>query len=152
MFWRNEYGKDDFADLIKKGHIIDGRKGGLILGQSHEAGGIYVYQFNEDHFIWDAEIEGNEYYVNRYSFESNEVKVREINEYYPQEVPKPININYSHNVRIIDARGFRKALFLAGGMVVNADASEKYLHDLERINQQFNKNWLSVEQLFRRIR
>jgi hypothetical protein len=145
--WKETYDKNKFKSLFNKGRIIDGRNGGLILGASHQYGGIYVYQFNTNHFINDAEIEGNEYYVNKYAFENNKERILEINSYYPNNLPKPQKICTQSDTQIIDASGYTKALFLAGGMVINSFATHKYIKELNSINKQFQKQWLGIDEI-----
>ena len=151
-FWKKTYDKYEFKQLIQKGRIVDGRNGGLILGSSHEQGGIFLYQFNEDHFIMDAEIEGNEYYVNRYAFDEQESRVRQINEYYPTALPKPQQISSQTEPMNINADGFRKAIFVSAGMVVNARATQKYIAELDTMNRKYQKRWLTVDELFNPLR
>jgi len=51
--------------LYKEDAIVDARKGGLLLGPSHDDGGIYFLFEYRDGFRLYGEVEGFEYIMNR---------------------------------------------------------------------------------------
>ena len=51
-------------DYINKGWAIDATYGGLIIGRSHDEGGIYFWVKKDGYYVLEGEVEGYEYIMN----------------------------------------------------------------------------------------
>jgi len=71
---------NEFHDLAEKEIIIDGRNGGLVVGNSHRNGGIQMFNsIGPDNIYHVGEMEGFEFLINEKSFEKYSVDIQNIN-------------------------------------------------------------------------
>ena len=132
----NEY----IDKLITEGNIIDGRKGGLLLGDSHDCGGIkFLYKFPEGYRVF-GEVEGFEFIVNRDSAvifrelmgEFNNIERDKEFPFVKYEIPKDVKIINAKTDKldsryiILDIRG--------GYSIINKHSTKIFLTELNRIN------------------
>lgn len=128
-------------DLIKHGDFIDGRSGGLILGNSHLNGGvIFLYQFPEGFRVF-GEVEGYEYIINRDSSEIHRNEIRNINNHDRDYHNTFIEYKKPKKIKIIDARmknNRYKYLLLdsrGGFAIINRHSTKLYLERIDLINK-----------------
>jgi len=63
-FYNMRYPISTMLDYERKGWAIQASGGGLLIGRSHEEGGIYCWLKYEDDYVLEAEVEGYEYILN----------------------------------------------------------------------------------------
>lgn len=143
-----EISKSTFYEMKKEGLIIDGTKGGLLLGNFHENGGILVVREYTDKVLLVAEIEAYEYVLNSKSSEIEFAEIEEINNFnkiwsfnrtfYPYEISKNTTI-IDVNSKSIDKRTERKLLLIRGQIqwCVNKFSTKLYLNELEKLNKKY---------------
>jgi hypothetical protein len=103
-YYKQFFSVKEVKSLFENGYAVDGTNGGVVLGPSHEDGGIYMLKFIGYGYHLVGEMEGYEYFLNpaasAYFFSS----FKHFNDYekdkteYFYEYPLPEHIN------IIDAR------------------------------------------------
>lgn len=95
----------DFIDvLIKNNDFIDGRSGGLILGNSHKNGGVlFLYQFPEGFRVF-GEVEGYEYVLNKESTDKYRPILKNIANFDRDFTPNFEPYEIPNGIKIIDAR------------------------------------------------
>ena len=95
----------EFIDgLIKNNDFIDGRNGGLVLGNSHNNSGIiFLYQFPEGFRVF-GEIEGYEYVLNKASTDKYRSVLKDIGGFDRDFTPEFIPYKIPKGIKIIDAR------------------------------------------------
>ncbi|WP_159018038.1 hypothetical protein [Algibacter sp. L3A6] len=103
--YNKELLSDDFINnLISKNDFIDGRDGGLVLGNSHENGGIFfLYQFPEGFRVF-GNIEGYEYIVNKESTDKNRYDLEKISDFDRDFTDVFESYEIPKGIKIIDAR------------------------------------------------
>ena len=132
----------EFIDeLIKNEDFIDGRKGGLILGNSHKNGGVlFLYQFPEGFRVF-GEVEGYEYVLSKESTDKHRRKLNDIGnydrdvtqEFEPFEIPEHIKIidarknSYESKYVLLDTRG--------GFAIINKYSTKIYLSEIDFLNK-----------------
>lgn len=119
-------------------YTIDVRKGGLIIGRSHDDGGIWFAITSDTGVdVIFQELEGYEYIINGQSTASNITIIESINKYKELEFQAYTPPN---NVTVIDVREFEQSnkqvlLILTNDQfIVNKYATKKHLAELEELN------------------
>jgi len=132
--------------FFKEDAIIDAKQGGILLGPSHDEGGICFLQECHGGFKVYGEVEGYEFIINRRSNESNCTKLELINnidrdffdDFKPYTFSKAIlTINaaspdpdkYKCKYIILDFKG--------GESVINKYSTKKYLEEINKINKSY---------------
>lgn len=90
--------------LIKNNDFIDGRSGGLVLGNSHKNGGvIFLYQFPEGFRVF-GEVEGFEYVLSKESTDKHRSILEHIGDFDRDFTPEFAPYEIPNDIKIIDAR------------------------------------------------
>ena len=63
-YYKMKYSLAQMEEYLQTGKAIDATMGGLILGRSHDEGGIYFWVKENDYYILEGEVEGYEYILN----------------------------------------------------------------------------------------
>lgn len=91
-------------DFFDNGLAVDGTNGGLVLGPSHEEGGIYMLKFIGYGYSLIGEMEGYEYFLNpaasAYFFSS----FRHFNDYENDQTENFFDYSIPEDVTTIDAK------------------------------------------------
>ena len=143
-----EIPKSTFYEMKKQGLIIDGTKGGLLIGNYHEYGGILVVREYMDKVLLVAEIESYEYILNSKSSLDNSEEISSINQIYKPHVSDMIFKEYQipKNIRVIDAKTKiidgkkeRPLLLIRGKLqwCVNKFSTQNYLEKLNKMNEKY---------------
>jgi hypothetical protein len=115
--------------------IVEGVRGGLILGNFHSEGGIpTIMQTRPNEYEIIAEVEAYEYMMNTFLTDEELEKVKNINSTH---LTKDI-IKYTppNEINIIDARGSKVILMgIAPQFVVNKNATLLNLNVLDELNK-----------------
>lgn len=142
--------------------VADPQNGGLVLGPSHDDGGIQIFCKHGDEYKWIGEMEGYEYLVSTYSTHKYHEKIKAVNDsqlgyhpfFEPYEVPyriatidcNPVKVGGESVTKWIDFSGLDL-------WIVNKIVTQKHLHWLNEINQEKQdrntwskiKSWLSFK-------
>lgn len=141
-FYKELLSEDFVQNLIRKEEFVDARRGGLVLGNSHDNGGVFfLYQFPEGFRVF-GELEGYEYILPREITQENQELIGEINNhdrdfensFEEYQVPKNIitidaRKNNSQSKYILcDTRG--------GFAIINKHSTKIYLQKLDELNRE----------------
>ena len=129
-------------ELAKDNAIVDGRKGGLLLGPSHSLGGIYFLYEYKDGFRLYGEVEGFEYIICR-EFSIGNSLVGEINNHDRDYDTDFQEYEFSRSILTIDARISHDMynskfiiLDIRGGFaIINKHSTKKHLVTVDKINR-----------------
>lgn len=131
--------------VVSHNLIVDGKRGGIVLGNSHEDGGVKVIGFtNKKRIFISAEIEGFEFFVNCKSSKVHKARLEEIN----NDIDTNFDIASAYvgienipiiDVRPIDINGVPVSRLIAmecnQHFVVNKFSTAKYLKELIELNK-----------------
>lgn len=118
-------------------YIIDVRKGGLVLGRSHDQGGIWFITLTDENNVTFAELEGYEYIVNATSTIDNMDIIETVNKYNELEFKE---YTPPESITVIDVTEFEQynkqvLLVLSDNQfIVNKHATKKHLIQIEQLN------------------
>ena len=144
-YYQQTFNHTDIDKLISDNALIDARGGGMLLGPSHDSGGIYFLYESKGCFKLFGEVEGFEYVINRKSAIEYRQKIGEINnlerDFHPDfkyllhnKLFKTINAispdleEYKSKFIILDNLG--------GFAIINKYSTAVHLDTIEKIN-----NW-----------
>jgi hypothetical protein len=131
---------NNFYQLLWMGYIVDGRPGGLVLGQSHDEGHIYMLRQEEHKYCIAECLEGGEYVINHAASHIHLERIKEINS-FKEPTTKKLQINLTKTTRIFNTHAEPSEKFLwllPGQFIVNKYATAKYYEELEAINNYVN--------------
>jgi hypothetical protein len=141
-----EISKATFYKMRNKGLVIDGTKGGLIVGPSHEEGGVLVVREYLDKILVVAELEGYEYFINAKASKQYYSEIEKINSAYEQRVDyvKFASYKIPATIRVIDVqhkkvdgKSERPLLLMRQDQwCVNRLSSKEYLKQLDQMNNK----------------
>ncbi|NPD47326.1 MULTISPECIES: hypothetical protein [unclassified Lentimicrobium] len=130
--------------LLKNDLIVDGASGGIVLGDSHDEGGIFVIHLTEEgECKLTYELEGFEFLMNPFGTEEYLRELLNINKESKNKLIEFENYEIPNEVAVVDARtkningvDYKKVLILSKNpqMVLNKHSTLKYLKRLNEIN------------------
>jgi hypothetical protein len=137
----------DLEPLVQAKKIVDGTRGGLILGNLHSEGGIKVirqYQ-NEELYEVIAEFEGWEYILNPYATYKECELLTKINSEFvgfketfrEYEIPTDIDI-LDTRATSGEGKDLNKLILLGeySQFIINKHSTKKHLHLLNELNKK----------------
>jgi hypothetical protein len=121
--------------------VIDARKGGLIIGASHEDGGIIMlreaYCGDRRVLFPVGEMQGGEFLVNPGATEKYNGRLLEINSFNEYFDAKDIALPGDYRVSTFKIeKGYAILISNFAQMVINRNATLCYLHELNELNRQ----------------
>lgn len=123
------------------GYIIDARSGGLVLGRTHEEGGISCIAESGGKFNVICRVEGGDFIVNGKANLKHQDRLQEIHEaskFLTTELT-----DYQLNDKSLIYNTFAsqpKFLWITGSeFIMNKNAASAYIEELEEINFTENK-------------
>jgi hypothetical protein len=128
---------DIVQSLIFSGQLIDGRRGGMVIGRRHKHGHIYLFRTDENGLFLEAKMEGGEYLVNKNATKKHKLRLdaiwrehreTETNTIFPcTEVGRVV---YTHS-SIQDI-----GIFIDGGQfIASRYCTSKFIQELVEINE-----------------
>lgn len=131
--------------LIERNALVtDVRSGGLVLGASHDEGGIAmlnIVSIDGVELLWPfAYMEGGEYILNRISTEKYAETLKDMNSFNQPSDHDKANIKAEHDYTVYQINKGDAILVDDPQMIVNKFATLKYLHQLELLNRLYSKN------------
>ena len=138
----------DLKPIVEADCLLDGTKGGLILGNSHLDGGINVITQYQNYELYEviAEVEGWEFIMSPHATAKHLEYIKKINAEF-----KDFQINFSiyefdQNIDIIDTRPIYESIhetnkwIILGEytqFIVNRNSTKKYLLELDKLNKKY---------------
>lgn len=133
---------DKWLSYIELGYVVDARNGGLILGPSHEEGGIMMYGFDPSlkSFMVKGEMEGYEYIFNPDASNNMPDVMHKINIsadagkrhlFEPYQIPmevKTIDVRYHPSVILW--------ICISRQFIVNRNSTRLLLTTIDKINRE----------------
>ncbi len=103
-YYKQFFSIESVMQLQTDGYAVEGTSGGLVLGPTHDAGGIYMLQFIGSGYSLVGEIEGYEYFLNpaasAYFFKS----FKHLNNFNADKTHNFIEYDIPEDISVIDAR------------------------------------------------
>lgn len=144
---RQLFDLNDLRPLVEKNLIIDVSPGGLLLGNTHDDGGILVIRhFNIEYYEVVAEFEGWEYILNANATLHCLHKLHYINDELKGPEKPFSEYVIPESISILDVRPICQAdlatrpMLILGSrdqFIVNRHSTKKYIIELEEINLCF---------------
>lgn len=144
LYYRQFFNRYDVDEMLRRGWAVEGQGGGLLLGNSHNEGGIPVLVEYEDGYRLMAEFEGYEYWVSdsaTYQFSPQLININ----CYDRDITNECYFeNLASLESVIDCRlnvsSPYKSKFLlhkAGSVqfIVNKYSTKKYIQLLDFMNK-----------------
>lgn len=136
---------EEFKILKENNVIIDCSNGGLVLGNSHEKGGINLIRKNkiENNYSIILELEGWEYIISPKATYYKREHLRKINSEFQNTNLKFLEYEIPEDTMIIDARPIDKNDLTSGKLllideyeqwIINKHSTKKHLTELNYIN------------------
>jgi hypothetical protein len=129
---------DEMNEFIKKKQAIDATYGGLVLGNSHDEGGIYFWVKRGDYYVLEGELEGFEFILN---LGANDYFKKATERFHQPELHKNDYTKYipSKEIKLLDTRKLNYPnylLFESGGFaIINKYSTKGYLKTLDKMNK-----------------
>jgi len=124
--------------MLQNGSAVDGTQGGLILGPSHDDGGINMLVRKEGKYYLEGEVEGGEYVFNWGATERYKGLMPILNNPTQHKRPTYTPVEIPQGISIINARQHGLAKFIifeCGGFAIfNKFSTAGYLQTLENLN------------------
>lgn len=131
-----EITKEDLDFIFSHGgKFINLSNGGLVIGKSHEEGGIKLCKRIGDKYYYFADMEGYEFIVNPYSTQKYMERLKEINSYNEKTELGPLDNNKTYSY--FDFGEYDIALISDyNQFIINKNASMKFLDELTDMNNE----------------
>lgn len=132
--------EQEFEQLSKEGKIVDARRGGLVVGRSHDEGNIYILKHCDEGYRVINHMEGGEYVICHEALVTHKDRIISINN--KQMKCKFVDIDVlRHTPLLITAQkgGIDKFLLMddRGQFVVNKGSTCYFLDDLNWMNEHY---------------
>lgn len=141
-------------EYLKKGWAINGTKGGIILGPSHDDGGIKMWQRTTEGngYRLKGEVEGYEYILNPGASHCFDNIFSSINKYGEHKHDNWEDYEIPENITFMDTRRAVEPKFIlldATFSIVNKFSTKCYLQTIEQMNyarsyKQLDEKTLSI--------
>ena len=138
-FYGMRFSVKTMLEYKDKGWAIEATKGGLVIGRSHDEGGIYIWVLRDTHYVLEAEVEGYEYILNLGATHYFKDMSHTFHRYYEHKKMGFVPYDPSLNIMTLDTRNSMEPkylLFDTGGFsVVNKYSTRGYLQTLDIMNR-----------------
>lgn len=131
--------------LCQHGLIANPLDGGLVLGPSHDDGGIQILCKRNNEYVWKGEMEGYEFIINPFATERHHKKINTLNFasigyspfFEPYDVPKSVRVIDCQPVTI-NSKSFTKWIGFSdySQWIVNKAATQHHLKWFDEINKK----------------
>lgn len=137
-------------DYEKKGWAIQATMGGLVLGRSHDEGGIFVWIKNGNHYVLEAEIEGYEYILNPGAACYYKKIFPEFNKPYEHKYLGSPSYDPPAHITLLDTQHPMEPKFLLFELghfaIINKYSSSGYLDTLDKMNKAVTYKFITADQ------
>ncbi|MFR2354963.1 hypothetical protein [Bacteroides ovatus] len=129
--------KKEFEQLCKEGKVVDARRGGLVIGRSHDEGNIYMIQEYLNGYRVINNMEGGEYVICHEAIEKHKDRIVLINSM--QMDCKNVNIDVLRHTPLLitSLEGSSDKFLLFDNrrqFVVNKASTCFFLEELNKLN------------------
>lgn len=137
-YYKMKYSLAQMEEYLNKGRAINANMGGLILGRSHDDGGIYFWVKKGDYYILEGEVEGYEYILN---FGATNFFTESTKRFHQSENHKHNFEEYlpSSNIKTLDTRNDPEPKFLLfdynSFSIINKHSTRGYLNSIDQMNK-----------------
>ncbi len=127
-------------EMLASGSLVDGRRGGLVIGPSHEEGNIYLlYQTQSGGYRILGTMEGGEYLLSHGAYLLYHHRINEINAWeHPTALVEKSKV--SGESRIINAFGEKSEKIILidhrGQFIVNKFATGRFFTEIDGLNRK----------------
>lgn len=133
--------------LVANNLIVESHKGGLVMGPSHQDGGIQIITLGENDCFWNSEMEGWEYIINPSSSATHGDELKKINgahnrltdqlNFTEYDVPDHITILDCSPVEINGVLFTRWLLqYSTSQWIISRESTKRHLERLNQINKE----------------
>ena len=140
---------EDLKPIVEADGIIDGSKGGLILGNSHLNSGVKIIAQYKNEKLYEiiAEVEGWEFIMSPKATAENLEYLKMMNSEFKGTSPGFCEYDIPQNVEILDTRPFfenikeTNKLIIFGDyaqFIINRNSTKKYLSELNELNKKYS--------------
>ncbi len=141
--------QEAILEMLSSGILIDGRKGGLVVGPSHEEGNIFLlYQCQADKYTIIGTMEGGEYLLSHMTYLLYRDRINIINAWDPPATSLLQKDEIPSGVRVINAFGETSEKMILidheGQFIINKFATSKFLEEIDVLNKR-------AEQYYKRL-
>jgi hypothetical protein len=138
-YYEMPFSFEEVDRLLKEGKAVEATMGGLILGRSHDEGGIYFLVKRDGRYVLEGEVEGYEYILNLGATWFYEKSTHIFHQHEKHTTPVFDIYEPAPHIVTIDARhpdGAKYILFETGGFsIMNRYSTKGYLETLDRMNK-----------------
>lgn len=132
--------QEAILEMLSTGILIDGRKGGLVIGPSHEEGNIVLLdQCQADKYMIIGTMEGGEYLLSHLTYLLYRDRINIINSWDRPVAPLQ-KYEIPIGIRVINAFGETSEKMILidreGQFIINKNATSKFLEELEELNRR----------------
>lgn len=137
-YYGMKYSTATMENYMAEGKAIDATLGGLILGRSHNQGGIYFWVKKEESYVLEGEVEGFEYILN---FGATNYYSKSMHWFHKYEEHKHDFKEYTppSHIKLLDTRQAIDAKFLlfdiGGFSIINKYSTKGYLNTIDQMNK-----------------
>jgi len=136
---REFFSSETFEELLQCKMIIDARKGGLVIGRTHDDGGIEMIAKidKENKYQYCSCLEGGEYILRHEAYWKYKQRIDEINSYKHYGDKVDLYDICKCNIIITKNEPFDKYLLIdsRGQFIINKRATSKFLYEIDCINK-----------------
>ena len=137
-FYGMRYPLTTMEDYIKKNWAIDATLGGLIIGRTHDEGGIYFWVKKDGFYVLEGEVEGYEYIIN---FGATNYYSKITDRFHQHDQHKRDFVDYDppSHIKLLDTRHNLEPRFLlfdfGGFSIINKYSTKGYLNSIDEMNK-----------------
>ena len=137
-YYKMERSIEEMDKLIENNQAINATFGGLVMGDSHDDGGIYFWIKKGNSYVLEGELEGFEFILN---FGATNYFQKATERFHQPDLHKPDFSEYTpdQEIKLIDTRSLKYLKYLifeSGGFsIINKYSTKGYLKTLDRLNK-----------------
>lgn len=137
-YYKMKFSLAQMKEYVNEGRAIDATMGGLILGRSHDEGGIYFWLKKGDYYSLEGEVEGYEYILNFGATDFFKESSKRFHQYEKHKGSFEEYLPMSH-IKILDTRREIEAKFLLFDdnefSIINKYSTKGYLETIDNMNK-----------------
>ncbi|WP_140508705.1 hypothetical protein [Flavobacterium pectinovorum] len=137
-YYKMKLSLEQMEEYVNNGRAIDATMGGLILGRSHDDGGIYFWVKKGNYYSLEGEVEGYEYILNFGATDFFEESSKRFHQYEKHKGDFEEYFPISH-IKILDTRREIEPKFLLFDdnkfSIINKFSAKGYLETIDKMNK-----------------
>lgn len=137
-YYKMRYSLEKMEEYLQNGQALDANMGGLILGRSHDDGGIYFWVKKDDYYSLEGEVEGYEYILNFGATNFFKESSKRLHQYEDHKGHFEEYCPDSH-IKILDTKHETEPKFLLfddnSFSIINKYSTKGYLNTIDQMNK-----------------